>query len=214
MRRLPFALRAGRALGKTRLGRDARGATILEFAIVLPVLSLLLLGLLDLGYRSYATSVVQGALHDASRMATVGSYSLAQIDARVKARLSNFATRSTVTTTTTSYYDFSGVAQAEKIVGDTAPLNAYNAGDCFEDANGNNTYNTDRGRDSTGGADDIVRYQVTITYPRIVPLGGFMGWGNTQTITQNTVLRNQPFAGRSININRISVAANGTVTQC
>jgi Flp pilus assembly protein TadG len=214
MRRLLFTGRAGRALRRTRLGRDARGATIVEFAVVLPVLSLLVLGLLDMGYRSYATSMVQGALHDASRMATVGSYTLAQIDTRVKARLSNFATRSTVTTTTTSYYDFSGVAQAEKIVGDTAPIGPYNAGDCFEDANGNNAYDTDRGRNSTGGADDIVRYQVSITYPRIVPLGGFMGWGNTQTITQNTVLRNQPFAGRSISINRISVAANGTVSQC
>jgi Flp pilus assembly protein TadG len=175
---------------------------------------MLLLGLLDLGYRSYAASMVQGALHDAARMATVGNFTLTQIDNRVKARLANFATSSTVTTSTTSYYDFTGVSQPEKIVGDTAPLNSYNSGDCFEDANGNNSYNTDRGRDSTGGADDIVRYQVTISFPRIVPLGGFLGWGNTQTITQNTVLRNQPFAGRAININRISVAANGTVTQC
>lgn len=214
MRRAPFPVRLGRAIIPARLRRDASGATIVEFAVVLPVLSLLLLGLLDLGYRSYATSMVQGALHDASRMATVGNFTLTQIDTRVKARLANFANNSTVTTSTTSYYDFSGVSQAEKIVGDTAPLNTYNAGDCFEDANGNNSYNTDRGRDSTGGADDIVRYQVTITYPRIVPLGGFMGWSNTQTITQNTVLRNQPFAGRTININRISIAANGTVSQC
>jgi Flp pilus assembly protein TadG len=214
MRRALFTLRAGRAALPARLGRDASGVTIVEFAIVLPVLCLLLLGLLDLGYRSYATSMVQGALHDASRMATVGNYTLAQIDTRVKARLANFARSSTVTTSTTSYYDFSGVAQAEKIVGDTAPLNTYNAGDCFEDANGSNTYDTDRGRNSTGGADDIVRYQITISFPRIIPLGGFLGWGNTQTITQNTVLRNQPFAGRAININRISVATNGTVTQC
>jgi Flp pilus assembly protein TadG len=214
VRRLRFIRRAGRPLGKARLGRDESGATIVEFAVVLPVLSLLILGLLDLGYRSYATSVLQGALHDASRMATVGNFTLAQIDARVKARLSNFASRSTVTTTTMSYYEFSGVSQPEKVVGDTVPLNVYNAGDCFEDANGNNAYNTDRGRNSTGGSDDIVRYQVTITYPRIVPLGGFMGWGNTQTITQNTVLRNQPFAGRSVTNPRISVAANGTVTSC
>ena len=48
-----------------------------------------------------------------------------------------------------------------------------------------------------GGADDIVRFEVTMTYPRIVPLGGFLGWSNNQTITQNTVLRNQPFAGRT-----------------
>jgi Flp pilus assembly protein TadG len=203
-----------RAAFPRRLRRDTSGVTIVEFAIVLPVLCMLLLGLLDLGYRAYATSMVQGALHDAARMATVGNFTLTQIDNRVKARLANFATSSTVTTSTTSYYDFTGVSQAEKIVGDTAPLNSYNSGDCFEDANGNNAYNTDRGRDSTGGADDIVRYQVTISFPRIVPLGGFLGWGNTQSITQNTVLRNQPFAGRTININRISIAANGTVTQC
>jgi TadE-like protein len=205
MRRIAFPV---------RIRRDARGATIVEFAMVLPILCMLLLGMLDLGYRSYAASMVQGALHDAARMATVGSYSLAQIDARVKARLANFSSNSTVTTSTTSYYDFAGVTQPELIVGDTAPMGSYNSGDCFEDANGNNTYNTDRGRDSTGGADDIVRYQVSITFQRIVPLGGFLGWSNSQTITQNTVLRNQPFAGRTININRISIAANGTVSQC
>ena len=49
-----------------------------------------------------------------------------------------------------SYYEFSGVSQPEKIVGDTVPLNSYNAGDCFEDVNGNNAYDTDRGRSGTG----------------------------------------------------------------
>lgn len=182
--------------------------------MVAPVLLLLVLGIFDLGYRSYATSVLQGALHDASRMATVGGFSMAQIDARVKTRLSNFATRSAVTTAAESYYEFTGVAQAEKIVGDTNPVGAYNAGDCFEDANGNSRFDTDRGRSGTGGADDIVRYTVTITYPRIVPLGNFMGWGDTQTLTANTVLRNQPYAGRTVTNPRISVAANGTVNSC
>jgi len=197
-----------------RLRRDSRGATIVEFALVIPVLAMLLLGLLDLGYRSYASSVLQGALHDAARMATVGGYSMAQIDARVRTRLAGFASRSTVTTSTNSYYDFSGVAQPEKIVGDTAPLGTYNAGDCFEDANGSNGYDADRGRGGTGNSDDIVRYRVTISFPRIVPLGAFLGWGNTQTITSDTVLRNQPYAGRAISNPRISVAANGTVSTC
>jgi Flp pilus assembly protein TadG len=197
-----------------RLRRDSSAVTIVEFAMVVPVMLLLLLGLFDLGYRAYASSVLQGALHDAARMATVGGYSMTQIDARVKTRLSNFATRSTVTTTTASYYEFSGVSQPEKIVSDTVPLNAYNAGDCFEDVNGNNSYDTDRGRSGTGNADDIVRYSVTITFPRILPMGALMGWGNNQTLTSNTVLRNQPYAGRNMTTNRISVAVNGTVTQC
>ena len=34
------------------------------------------------------------------------------------------------------------------------------------------------------------------------------------TDTQETVLRNQPYAGRNMTTNRISVAVNGTVTQC
>lgn len=204
--RLPSLLR--------RLRDDRRGVTILEFAMVAPVMLLLLLGFFDLGYRVYAQSVLQGALHDAARMATVGGYSMTQIDTRVKTRLSNFATRSTVTTAANSYYDFSGVAQPEKIVGDTAPLNAYNSGDCFEDANGNNSYDTDRGRGGTGNSDDIVRYQVTITFPRVFPLGSLMGWSTSQTLTSNTVLRNQPYAGRVSTVNRVSVAANGTVSQC
>jgi Flp pilus assembly protein TadG len=194
--------------------RDERGATIVEFAMVLPVLCLLLLGLLELGYRSYAASVLQGALHEAARLATVGNVSMNQIDARVRNRLASFARRSIVTTRTTSYYDFAGVRRSEKVVGDTVPLNAYNPGDCFEDSNGNNTYDVDRGRQGTGGADDIVRYQVTISYPRLLPVGGFLGWSARQEITANTVLRNQPYAGRAIQVVRIRIAANGTVTSC
>ena len=197
-----------------RLRREDSGVTILEFAMIAPVMLLLLLGFFDLGYRSYASSVLQGALHDAARMATVGGYSMNQIDTRVKTRLSNFATRSTVTTAAASYYQFSGVSQPELIVGDTAPLNAYNAGDCFEDQNSNNQFDTDRGADGTGNSDDIVRYRITISFPRVFPLGTLMGWPSSQTLTSETVLRNQPYAGRNITIRRISVAANGTVTQC
>ena len=185
-------------LGRTGSALDDRGATVVEFAMILPVLCILLLGIFDLGHRSYAASVLQGALHEAARMATVGGISQSQIDARVRERLSNFAQRSTVTITTTSYYDFAGVSMPEKITSDTAPLGTYNAGDCYEDANGNNAYDVDRGRGGMGGADDIVRYQVSISFPRIVPIGSFLGWSANETITANTVLRNQPFAGRSI----------------
>ncbi len=197
-----------------RLRRDSKAVTIVEFAMVAPVMLLLLLGLFDLGYRAYASSVLQGSLHDAARMATVGGFSMTQIDTRVKTRLSSFATRSTVTTAAASYYEFSGVSQPEKIVGDTVPINSYNPGDCFEDVNGNNSYDTDRGRGGTGNADDIVRYRVTINFPRVFPLGYLMGWPSTQTLTQETVLRNQPFAGRNMSTNRISVAVNGTISQC
>ena len=182
-----------------RIGADQRGATLVEFAMILPALCVLLLGIFELGYRSYVSSVLQGALHEAARMATVGGVSMSTIDTRVRTRLSNFSSTGTVTTSTTSYYDFSGVSMPEKITQDTAPLGTYNTGDCYDVANGNSAYDTDRGRSGMGGADDIVRYQVSISYPRIVPIWRFISsWGTTETVTSNTVLRNQPYAGRSI----------------
>jgi Flp pilus assembly protein TadG len=181
-----------------RLGREERGATIVEFALILPVLCTLLLAALDLGYRAYAASVLQGALHEAARMATVGGRTQAQIDARVRTRLSNFAQYATVTITTSSYLNYSGVRTPERITQDTAPIGSYNDGDCFEDANNNGSYDLDRGQAGLGNADDIVRYQVTMAFPRIVPLGRLLGWSSTESITADTVLRNQPFAGRNV----------------
>ena len=186
------------------LAGDEKGATLVEFAFVLPALCVLLLGIFDLGYRSYAASVLQGALHEAARMATVGGVTQTQIDNRVRARLSNFADASTVTISSTSYYDFAGVRQPERITTDVAPLNVYNPlTDCFEDLNGNNSYDIDRGRGGLGNSEDIVRYEVSMSFPRIVPIDKFLGWTASETITGNTVLRNQPYGARATSTREI-----------
>jgi Flp pilus assembly protein TadG len=189
-----------RMLILSALRRDSKGATIVEFALILPVMCMMLLGTLDLGYRSYVGSVVQGTLHDAARMATVGGVSTAQIQTFVTNRLQAFSRNATITTTTRSYADFTGVKVPETITQDTSPFGVYNPGDCFQDTNGNGSYDTDRGRNGNGGAEDVVYFEVTMTYPHIVPVGRLFGWGSNVTTTQNTVLRNQPFAGRNTTV--------------
>jgi Flp pilus assembly protein TadG len=179
------------------LATDTRGATIVEFAFVAPVLVLTLLGLFDLGYKSYVSSVLQGALHDAARMATVGDKTTAQIDAAVNVRLRAFSRGATIAITKKSYADFTGVAVAEKITSDTAPLNAYNSTDCYEDYNGNGAYDTDRGKGGLGASEDVVNYDITITYPRLFPLTRLMGLPATDSVHGSTVLRNQPYGSRS-----------------
>ena len=179
------------------LRRDTRAATIVEFALILPVLCMMLLGTLDLGYRSYVSSVVQGTLHDAARMATVGGVTTAQIQTFVQNRLQAFSRNATITTTTRSYSDYSGVKVAETITNDTAPIGTYNPGDCFQDANGNGVWDSDRGRSGTGNSEDVVYFEVTMSYPHIVPVGRLFGWSSNITTTQNTVLRNQPYAARN-----------------
>jgi Flp pilus assembly protein TadG len=179
------------------LRRSERGATVVEFALVLPVMCVLLLGTLDLGYRSYVTSIVQGSLHEAARMATVGGVPTSAIEAHVRGRLRDFSGGATITTTTRSYADFNGVRTPETVTQDTAPMGQYNQGDCFQDVNGNGSYDLDRGRGGLGGAEDVVYFEVTMSYPRIVPLDRLLGWDEDVTVTQNTLLRNQPYAGRS-----------------
>jgi Flp pilus assembly pilin Flp len=184
----------------TSLAREQRGATIVEFAFIAPLMCVTLLGFLDLGYRAYVTSVIQGALRDAARMATVGGKTGSQIDDEVKIRLKDFSKKATITINKYSYADFGDVKMPEKISQDTAPLGAYNVGDCYEDSNGNGQYDLDKGKAGLGGADDIVYYEVVMSFPRLVPLGKFLGFSNTQTIKASTVLQNQPFAVRSTSV--------------
>lgn len=178
--------------------RDRRGVTIVEFAIILPALSVVLMATFELGWRMYVQSVVQGVMNEAARMATVGNKTNSDIDTHVKGRLTTFSRGATVTTTMNSYDDFTQVATPERITSDTAPTGQFNLGDCYEDFNNNNQYDLDRGKTGLGNADDIVRYDVSITYPRMFPIAGFLGWGSTDTVSANTVLRNQPYAGRSV----------------
>lgn len=180
-----------------RIVGDAAAATAVEFALILGPLCILLLGLLDLTYQVYVRSAVQGALFEAARLATVGNKTGEAIDAHVRSRLTPFADGGSVTIDKKSYYDFAGVRKPEVITSDTEPLGAYNKGDCFRDANGNKVYDTDRGKEGLGGSDDIVDYEIVLTYDRLVPAGTWFGMDKQITVTSSTPLRNQPFASRS-----------------
>lgn len=181
-----------------RLAHDRRGATLIEFAIVAPTLCMMLMVIFDLGWRQYVASALNGALMEAARMATTGQVPQETIDAHVRDRLAQFSREGTVDIRSDSYADFTGVGIPETITSDTAPMGTYNVGDCYQDFNGNGRWDADRGRTGMGGAEDVVRYTVSITYPRIFPVAGLMGWSNEQTITANTSLRNQPFAARGV----------------
>lgn len=185
-------------LGPSRALRiDQSGATIVEFAMVLPVLCVTILACVDLGYRLYMAAVLQGAMLEGARLATVGGITAKQVDDHVTKRLRRLSADGTIVVVTRSYSDFSGIQKPEKITHDTVPEHEYNKGDCFEDANGNGAYDLDRGRDGLGSADDIVSYSVSINFRRIVPLGPLLGLSDREKVAGTTFLRNQPYAARS-----------------
>jgi len=184
------------------LRKDRRGATMLEFAFISTPLFMILLGLTDFGYRCYAAAVVEGTLQQAARMATVGDKTGADVDTYIKNKLQKFNTGATVTITKSNYYEFSNVQKSEKLITDGNSNGKWDTGDCYEDLNNNGKWDSVAGRDGLGGSDDIVWYKVEFTYKRVVPLGGFLKWADNDTITVNTVMRNQPYAVQTIPIQK------------
>jgi Flp pilus assembly protein TadG len=179
-----------------RLARDRRGIAAVEFALVSVPVIIMLLALIDLGFRSYIAAQLQGTLDQAARRVTIGGVSTSTVSTFVTDRIRRILPGATVSIVPKSYDDFSDIGKPEPITTDTAPLGTYNAGDCFLDLNANGVWNSDGGQSGNGGGDDIVYYVATVSYPALMPLRGFLGWSNTETVAATMMMRNQPYAAQ------------------
>lgn len=180
------------------LARDTAGATIVEFAIVAPVLLALIFGVFDFGHGLYMRSALQGAAQEAGRNAGLegGPSAQADIDASVRASIKAvmpFIADEDITIERTNYETFSDVGVPEDF-DDNNDNKVHDADECFTDRNGNGMWDPDVGADGLGGADDVVYYQVTVAYDRIFPLWSMIGLPQRDTAKATTVMRNQPFA--------------------
>lgn len=181
-----------RIFHRLRAGND--GATVVEFAIVLPVLMTVLMGVFDLGYTMWATMMLQGSLQQAARASSLESASglASTIDAKVTSRVQILVPNATLTYSRKAYTNFTKVGTAEDYT-DTNANGACDANEPYEDANSNGSWDRDRGVNGVGGARDAVLYKVTMTYPRLLPMARMVGLSETVSVSASTVLRNQPF---------------------
>ncbi|MEH6789701.1 TadE/TadG family type IV pilus assembly protein [Parasphingorhabdus sp.] len=183
------------------LKRDDSGAALVEFAFVAPVLILLIMGMMDIGHRIYATAILQGSVQKAARDASLddGSANASAIDDRVKnlmlpilqpEPISNFDFKRQ------NYTNFSDVSKPEDFT-DTNNDGECNNGEPYDDLNGNDSWDDDRGTTGQGNAKDAVLYTVEVSYPRMFPMAGLIGLPENESIQASTVLRNQPFGEQS-----------------
>jgi Flp pilus assembly pilin Flp len=190
--------------------RDRRGVTIVEFALIAPVLMLMLMGLPDLAYNMYTTEMLQGAIQNAARNSTIEGATVneAELDATVTKAVHAVAPSSTLSFDRRSYSTFTDAGRPEDYT-DVDNDGTCNHGEPFEDANGNGTWDLDRGQAGFGGARDAVLYTVTVNYQRPFPVAGFIpGQSKDFTLSASTVLRNQPFGEQAT----IPVPATGNCT--
>ncbi len=173
---------------------DTTGATVVEFALIAPVLLVTLLGMFDLGYTMYVDAVLQGEIDQTGRSSTIegAAGSTAALDARMTTAIRRVVPQATIGFKRKSYASFSDVGRPEDFT-DLNGNTVCDSGEPFEDANGNNVWDTDRGRNGQGGARDAVLYEVTVQYPRPFAMMKLAGLSTTVTVKAQTVLRNQPY---------------------
>lgn len=177
------------------LVRDTRGAAMIEFAIVAPVLLLFVFGGLDAGHTLYVKSILEGELQKAARDTSLESASdpvrRAAIQERVRAAIRTVMTTANVQFRLTSFHDYLNVQNRVEDYNDANHDGMCNNGEGYVDANNNNRWDLDTGTDGVGGSKDVVQITATVTYPRIInPM--LVTGSPTVALTASTLLRNQP----------------------
>lgn len=177
------------------LRRDRSGASAVEFALAAPILMLIIAATMQMAQAYYVRTILQGAVNRASRNSTLQSAqtSQADIDKNVSHMIHDVMPSATTTFVRKNYADFTAVGTPEDFT-DSNNNGVHDATECFNDLNGNSTWDDDVGKTGLGGAGDVVVYTVSVSYDQWFGFAHAMGLPLTQTIHATTILRNQPFA--------------------
>lgn len=177
------------------LRRQTEAATVVEFALVLPVFLLALLGMMDLGFQFYAQHILSGAVNQAARKSTLEIYAddPAGLDDVVAGKVKVLLRDSTLSFDRKAYREFSNVGKPEPFT-DSNRNGIRDPRECFEDINDSGAWEADMGRSGNGGADDVVLYTVGASYQRLFPFWSAFGQTQEVRLQATSVLRNQPFA--------------------
>jgi Flp pilus assembly protein TadG len=175
------------------------GATAIEFAIVAPVLFLLVMGVIELGLIFFTNAVLEGATNIGSRIGKTGYSSGGPredyIMSRIRELSGGILNTDNLTISILSYNNFDNIGQPEACI--TAQCRAVDAvpGIDFVDTNGNGSWNSDQGKSAAGGAGAIVLYRVSYVWKLFTPLMSALigdAQGNV-TISSVAAVRNEPF---------------------
>jgi len=181
-----------------KLVGNERAATIIEFALVCPVMLILMMGLGELAFQGYLQSVLTGALQKAARDSSIEGNNTTDagtaIDNKVKAMIGNILTKTIWDTSTRQNYShFADVGP--EYYWDNNPKNGKydSATECFLDTNGNGVWDADPSTSGQGSANAVVVYQMGFTYQRLFPVARMFGWPATAHIVSRTLMKNQPY---------------------
>ncbi len=181
---------------RRRLGE--RGSVLIEFALVTPILVVLLMGILELGMAFFVMSLLEASVREASRYGITGrtEEGMSRADAIlaiIEDRTIGLVDMTKIQVDTLVYPNFGAIGTGETYVDGNAN-GAYDDGETFTDSNSNGVRDADVGVPGVGGSGDIVLYRIRYNWELLTPFtAGFIGKDGKIPISASVAVRNEPW---------------------
>jgi Flp pilus assembly pilin Flp len=177
--------------------REESGVTALEFALISPVMLLMVMGIIEFASIMFTMTVMESATNITSRLGKTGYVAAGttreqQIVDTLAARTQGLLDPTKITINSKVYTDFSKIGSPEPCINPNSAPCPGTPGVNFTDVNGNGSWDADMGITGLGGAGDVVVYTVSYPWKIMTPIVGHV-IGNTFNITVRTVVRNDPY---------------------
>ncbi len=177
------------------LGACTAGATAVEFAVILPVLLVFIVGSIEMAINLFIGSSIESAVMEASRYGITGTEAGVSRADKVLEIVGNrtygLIDMDQVNMETLVYESFADIGKPEPFTDQDGNL-AYNAGEPFVDVNGNGQWDEDMGEAGLGGPSDVVVYRLTYDWGIITPTMRRI-MGEAVTHVSSVAVRNEPF---------------------
>ncbi|EWY36618.1 hypothetical protein N825_09865 [Skermanella stibiiresistens SB22] len=175
-----------------------RGTTALEFALLSPLLVLLIIATVEFGYGLTVQNVLELAARKASRTGVTGSpppdgvtreQMLRDLVVDTGMGLIN---PSRLTVVMTAYDGFSSIGHPEPCI-DANNNGVCDRGEAFTDVNGNGRWDADQGASNAGAGGQVVIYTLTYTDAPLTGMIAGLVAKSPLTYSARVVVRNEPF---------------------
>lgn len=182
-----------------RLLKCRKGATLVEFAFLVPVYFLILFAIVEFSLVLFTSSMLEGAVREASRFGITGSDGNGGVSR--EEYITQIIEKNTITLIepekmvieTQVYNQFDQIGQAEPYADDNGN-GGYDTGESFTDINGNGAWDEDMGLAGLGGPGDVVVYTINYPWSIMTPMmGKLIGDNGVLRLSSSIAVRNEPY---------------------
>ena len=189
---------SGRPTLLRRLAAAREGASAVDFAFIVPVFLLFVMGILEFSMVMVGETLLQSAVTDASRFGLTGRTLVGQTREEVIADLVASRTFGLIDSErlefdTLVYPSFDSVGKPEPFTDQNAS-GTWDPGEPFVDTNGNGQWDSDMGAAGLGGPDDVVLYRVRYDWRMMTPMfRAIFPPDGVVPMEASLAVRNEPF---------------------